>query len=392
MVAGVVDKTSLEKPVPKEPSEWKELSRARWEALPIEKGEQQPYRAQKFRALNVEAAAAERLGITRSERTAELLKAAAIGETRRLSAIMEAGADIDAVNEYGQTALFIAAYHGQHDAVQWLIESRADVERPANGGSTPTRTASANGHIAAMQALVAASAEPGQTTEEELVQKSKAEVLRPGSPRLEAPRGSVTILIDGQRSCAGAGSCFVDNSFTDTFLTRLEELFKRLPVAERIKDSASDRSYYCDSEGWVQRGFAEALQNAGPPTAPVSEALAHMRFLHYAEVGGALPPHVDLARTDISGRRSTHTFILYLADCEAGGETVLLERMDDTKEAVLAEVRPCRGRLLLFPHLCPHLARPTVEVPKLLLRGEMYGSQNGLCMLGAPAIVAVGAA
>ena len=25
--------------------------------------------------------------------------------------------------------------------------------------------------------------------------------------------------------------------------------------------------------------------------------------------------------------------------------------------------------MLLFPHLCPHLARPTVVVPKLLLRG-----------------------
>merc|ERR1712151_850019 len=85
-----------------------------------------------------------------------------------------------------------------------------------------------------------------------------------------------------------------------------------------------------------------------------------MRFLHYAEVGGGLPPHLDLARTDGQGRRSTHTFILYLADCVAGGETVLLGRHEDSPESVLAEVTPRRGRLLLFPHQCPHLARPVV--------------------------------
>merc|ERR1712113_275956 len=45
-------------------------------------------------------------------------------------------------------------------------------------------------------------------------------------------------------------------------------------------------------------------------------------------------------------------------------------------EAVVAAVRPCRGRLLFFPHMCPHLARPTLHVPKLLLRGEMYGCRS----------------
>mmetsp|Transcript_109858 Transcript_109858/g.342421 ORF Transcript_109858/g.342421 Transcript_109858/m.342421 type:complete len:106 (+) Transcript_109858:223-540(+) len=104
--------------------------------------------------------------------------------------------------------------------------------------------------------------------------------------------------------------------------------------------------------------------------------MAQMRFLHYLEAGGGLPPHVDLARTDLMGRRSSHTFILYLTDCSEGGETVLLERMEDAEDAVLAVVRPRRGRLLLFPHKCPHLARPTVEVPKLLLRGEMRRSME----------------
>jgi hypothetical protein len=42
------------------------------------------------------------------------------------------------------------------------------------------------------------------------------------------------------------------------------------------------------------------------------------------------------------------------------------------KVPVMASVRPARGRLLVFPHACPHEGLAVVEVPKLLLRGELY--------------------
>ena len=66
------------------------------------------------------------------------------------------------------------------------------------------------------------------------------------------------------------------------------------------------------------------------------------------------------------------TFILYLTDCSAGGETVLLDQLVQPS-AVLATVTPRRGRLLVFPHACPHKALPVVAhgLPKILLRGEM---------------------
>jgi hypothetical protein len=106
-----------------------------------------------------------------------------------------------------------------------------------------------------------------------------------------------------------------------------------------------------------------------------------MRFLHYEEVGGELAPHIDLARTDNAGKRSTHTFLLYLADCATGGETVLLNdlnayklRADESGRTanVIAAVKPKRGRVLIFPHICPHAGVAVVEVPKVLLRGELY--------------------
>ena len=77
------------------------------------------------------------------------------------------------------------------------------------------------------------------------------------------------------------------------------------------------------------------------------------------------------------GVSSTQTFILYLSDCTSGGETCLLHSLPGrhfklTPEAnILAEIKPKLGRLLVFPHMCPHSGATVTEVPKLLLRGEM---------------------
>ena len=58
-----------------------------------------------------------------------------------------------------------------------------------------------------------------------------------------------------------------------------------------------------------------------------------------------------------------------------GGETVLLEKEGPNVGAsgqVLATVEPRRGRLLVFPHACPHAGLAVIDAPKLLLRGEFY--------------------
>lgn len=43
-----------------------------------------------------------------------------------------------------------------------------------------------------------------------------------------------------------------------------------------------------------------------------------------------------------------------------------------TTAAALADVKPVRGRLLVFPHDCPHAGRPVIFAPKLVLRGELW--------------------
>ena len=159
---------------------------------------------------------------------------------------------------------------------------------------------------------------------------------------------------------------------------RSRSLFHSLPVAPRHKmGGLNDRSYVCDADDWIRFHLQRAVQACGD--APVAgEAMPQMRFLIYNEPGGGLPPHVDLSRTDLRQRTTTHTFILYLTDNGVvddkalGGETVLLQRLKQPS-TVLASVTPRRGRLLVFPHACPHLARQVAAegLPKLLLRGEM---------------------
>ena len=109
-----------------------------------------------------------------------------------------------------------------------------------------------------------------------------------------------------------------------------------------------------------------------------SASLPHLRFLDYAPDGG-LAPHVDLARrADGDGAKSTHTFCLYLTDTD-GGETVLLKAHNDPE--ALAEVEPRRGRLFVFEHVCPHMARPAAT-PKRLLRGDLLFVGDGAASRG----------
>ena len=201
----------------------------------------------------------------------------------------------------------------------------------------------------------------------------------------------------------GAGSYIIDDTLPSKLIECLLELRKIIPEDDESSSSqkkkkktkgipCSTRSYYCDSEGYICNVLTKIIESSGlivktkkrptrsttttTMTTPTSHSVVvfpHMRFLHYGTEGTELAPHVDLCRVDSStGIRSTHSFLLYLTDCEEGGETSLLGAVSgDGRNQVLAAVSPKRGRLLLFPHACPHEGNRVVNVPKTLLRGEV---------------------
>eukprot|EP01032_Pedospumella_encystans_P009672 gene9672-11366_t len=217
---------------------------------------------------------------------------------------------------------------------------------------------------------------------------------------------------------AEPGAFCVDHFFEDAFLQSLLSVFTRLPVAPSEKAHCASRSYFCDVEERFTQPLEQAIRrvtrigslrdlrgntntididdsDSADSTSRTIKVFPQMRFLHYEAEGTALAAHVDLARHDPRAVhiKSTHTFILYLTDCDAGGgETVLLKSLCAKGKAVstansemvdvlstchdgnaVAAVSPRRGRLLLFPHNCPHEGRAiSSKDPKLLLRGEVY--------------------
>jgi hypothetical protein len=166
---------------------------------------------------------------------------------------------------------------------------------------------------------------------------------------------------------------------------------------ERLRaDTCATRAHFCDVRGWARSAVLAAARESGMPARGVHP---QFRILHYPNPGGVMAPHVDLSKAldrvdstwsaaDLVGDamnqmkpalQTTHTFLLYLRTCESGGETALLREVKNDVGAAgaetahsLAEVKPVRGRLLVFPHDCPHAGRPVVDTNKLVLRGELW--------------------
>ena len=303
---------------------------------------------------------------------------------------------------------------GSTSVVKSLLEYGADHEIPSNGGGTCFGIARRYGRTDVLRALERYA---GISTEEAIPTQRNVTSTDIGIDRGEC---RVSILIEPSLDHPGAGACIVDDAVSETQLDELCKLWESLPVSECSEmigggDAAMShesgrrvgggggrgidndvswdiaayrpsRHYFCDADGAVRamlEGCVEAARAAlGLPVGLVesssggraspspSSVFQHMRFLHYDRAGGILPPHVDLCRVDgASGLRSTHTFILYLTDCEHGGGTALLKELRDPK--VIAVAQPKRGRALIFPHLCPHSGLEVISAPKLLLRGEV---------------------
>ena len=278
---------------------------------------------------------------------------------------LEEGVDTDLVNEYSQTGLYVASWRGFTKLVQLLLDYGADTGIAANGGSTATDVAQWKGYdkIADILRRHSTNANVNNFT---------------GSNYLNARRDSLwrqpraTTLINPTSAHPGAGSFVIDNTLTPQAIDSLIALWQVIPYDNKQKknvEKCSERHYFCDVEGNLCKNLSDAIIFSG--ICDNALVLSQMRFLHYAYSGSVLAPHVDLCRLDWqSGKRSTHTFILYLYDCEVGGETALLDDLLGT--TTLALVPPKRGRMLLFPHICPHEGKRVVSVPKVLLRGEAW--------------------
>jgi ankyrin repeat protein len=99
------------------------------------------------------------------ERIQELLfHAARLGRDDMIAALVQAGADVAAVDADGYTPLILASYHGHEAATAVLLQHGAAVDQPDGvRGNTPLMGVAFKGHVAIAERLLAAGADPDAT-------------------------------------------------------------------------------------------------------------------------------------------------------------------------------------------------------------------------------------
>ena len=76
------------------------------------------------------------------------------GDLAALQIIHRIGAKIDAVDEYGHSALFMASAAGYDEVVGWLLEEGADMAITDGDGRTALHVAAARGHVRTCEMLL----------------------------------------------------------------------------------------------------------------------------------------------------------------------------------------------------------------------------------------------
>ncbi len=146
-----------------------------------------------------------------------LAEAANIGNPEMIDLLLDAGADPELANADGQTALMVLARTNKVDAAQLLIDAGADVNRAETWrGQTPLMWASAQGQPEMIRLLMEAGAEPDvRSAYNDWERQVSAE-----SRRMYRPTGALTPLLLAARE--GCTECIralleggADPDFTD---------------------------------------------------------------------------------------------------------------------------------------------------------------------------------
>ncbi|KAJ8985951.1 hypothetical protein NQ317_010709 [Molorchus minor] len=94
-------------------------------------------------------------GLLKLNKTTGLLISSFLGKTNILNATVKAGASVNSTDNYGRSALHLAAYTGRHECVKLLLDHGAKVDAWDDKNQvTPLHCAAAMGHLSCLKLLV----------------------------------------------------------------------------------------------------------------------------------------------------------------------------------------------------------------------------------------------
>lgn len=94
----------------------------------------------------------------------QMFDLARAGKTAELSAYVDAGVPVELTDTAGNTLLMLAAYHGHAETVRMLVEHDADVNRVNDRGQTPLAGAVFKDEAEVVAVLLQAGADPDAGT------------------------------------------------------------------------------------------------------------------------------------------------------------------------------------------------------------------------------------
>lgn len=110
------------------------------------------------------------------------------GSTDAMKLLIESGSDIEAVNEWNETALSVASRSGQTEAIVYLLEQGANVNHVCGNGRTPLFWAVGYASPDAIEALIKSGAKSG-------VDKNGLSILAMLKHRVEPDRSKIEALL-----------------------------------------------------------------------------------------------------------------------------------------------------------------------------------------------------
>lgn len=227
-----------------------------------------------------------------------------------LQRLLAEGADIDARDQHGQTALMCAARDGQQPVIAWLVEQGAALDRTAKYGLSALMLAVVNGHIEAVRTLTGAGANrdlrgtgvpgfAGKTALDLATARGDAEmvsVLRPdGTGGPANPHFETPLNRRAARDLVG----FAPREPSDTAGWRLRTLRvhvrdhkqRRLPLAERTLEAHYEGFVVSQSRRSAGEARRLALVVSYGPSAREGSVAGHQARLYEL---GPVPPADDI--------------------------------------------------------------------------------------------------